>query len=155
MQLSHAITNLESAVETQLRVAGPEIAEAGTQLMAALKPAIKEAMMDVVNMAVTEISSQLEMQTIDIKLVEGDPELVVNEDPSAAPPPPPPPPPGSDEVDEARITVRLPGYLKDLIASEAETSGDSINSYVVDVLSNKARKKSGSHGSHHKTTFRL
>ena len=154
MQLSHAITNLESAVETQLRIAGPEIAEAGSQLMAALKPAMTQTMMEVVNMAVAEISSQLETQVIDIKLVEGDPELVVSDDPTAIPPSPPPPPPGSDEADEARITVRLPGYLKDLIANEAETAGDSINSYVVDVLSDKARRR-GSTGSHHKTTFQL
>lgn len=155
MQLSHAITNLESAVETQLRVAGPDVAEAGTQLMAALKPAIKESMMEVIDMAVAEITSQLDTQTIDIKLVDGDPELVVNEDPSAAAHPPPPPPDAEGDADEARITVRLPGYLKDLIANEAETAGDSINSYVVDVLSTKARKRHASHGSHHKTTFRL
>jgi len=154
MQLSHATTKLESAVETQLRVAGPEIAEAGTHLLAALKPAITQTMMEVVNMAVAEISSQLETQTIDIKLVDGDPELVVNEDPTAVPPPPPPPPPGSDEADEARITVRLPSYLKDLISNEAESAGDSINAYVVDVLSNKARKRRST-GSHHKTTFQL
>jgi len=154
MQLSHVNTKLETAVETQLRIAGPEIAEAGAQLMAALKPAITQAMMDVVSMAVTEISSQLDTQTIDIRLVDGDPELVVNDDPSAVPPPPPPPPPGSDEADEARITVRLPSYLKDLITNEAETAGDSINSYVVDVLSNKARKKRST-GTHHRTTFQL
>lgn len=154
MQLSHANTKLETAVETQLRIAGPEIAEAGEQLMAALKPAITQAMMDVVSMAVTEISSQLDTQTIDIRLVDGDPELVVNDDPSAVPPPPPPPPPGSDEADEARITVRLPSYLKDLITNEAESAGDSINSYVVDVLSNKARKKRST-GTHHRTTFQL
>lgn len=154
MQLSHAITNLEAAVETQLRVAGPEMAETGNHLMAALKPAITQSMMEVVNMAVAEISSQLDTQTIDIKLVDGDPELVVNDDPSAVSPPPPPPPPGDNDVDEARITVRLPGYLKDLIANEAETSGDSINSYVVDLLNSGARKK-GSGRSHHKSTFRL
>jgi hypothetical protein len=152
MQLSHAVTKLESAVETQLRVAGPEIAEAGTHLMAALMPAINQTMMDVVNMAVAEISSQLDAQTIDIKLVDGDPELVVNEDPTAVPPPPPPP--GSGEADEARITVRLPSYLKDLITNDAESVGDSINSYVVDVLSNKARKRRST-GSHHKSTFQL
>lgn len=156
MQLAHAITNLESAVETQLRIAGPDIAEAGTQLIAALKPAIRESMMEVIDMAVTEITSQLETQTIDIKLVDGDPELVVSEDPSAAAAPPPPPPPGSEEdFDEARITVRLPGYLKDLIANEAESAGDSINSYVVDLLNSKARKRSDSRGSRHKTTFQL
>jgi hypothetical protein len=154
MQLSHAITNLETAVETQLRVAGPEIAEAGTQLMAALRPAINQTMMEVVTMAVAEISSQLESHAIDIKLVEGDPELVVREDMSAVPPPPPPTPPGSEEDSEARITVRLPGYLKDLISVEAESAGDSINSYVVELLSNKARRRRSS-GTQTKTTLEL
>ena len=155
MQLSHAMTKLESAVETQLRIAGPDIVEAGTQLMAALKPAISQTMMDVVNMAVAEISSQLDAQTIDIKLVEGDPELVVNDDHSAVAPPPPPSPPGSDDVDEARITVRLPGYLKDLIVDEAETAGDSINSYVVDLLNDKARRRRRTSGTQTKTTLEL
>lgn len=154
MQLSHAITNLESAVETQLRVAGPEMAEAGAQLMAALKPAITQSMMEVVNMAVTEISSQLDTQTIDIKLVDGDPELVVSDDPSATPPSPPPSD-GNEDADEARITVRLPGYLKDLIANEADSAGDSINSYVVDVLNSKARRRHASRGTHHKGTIQL
>lgn len=155
MQLSHAITNLESAVETQLRVAGTEIAEAGTQLMAALKPAITQTMMDVVSMAVAEISSQLDAQTIDIKLVDGDPELVVSDDPTAVSPPQPPPPSGAEEADEARITVRLPGYLKDLISAEADESGDSINSYVVDVLNSKTGRKRRSTGSHTRTTLEL
>lgn len=154
MQLSHAITNLETAVETQLRVAGPEIAEAGSQLMAALKPAISQTMMEVVSMAVKEIASQLDTQTIDIKLVDGDPELVVSEDPTAISPPPPPPPPGADDVDEARITVRLPGYLKDLIANEAESAGDSVNAYVVDALSTSTRRKRST-GSHTRTTLEL
>jgi hypothetical protein len=153
MQLAHAINNLETAVETQLRVADPDIAAAGNQLLAALKPAITQTMMDVVAMAVSEISSQLDGQTIDIKLVEGDPELVVNDDPSVGSPPPPPPPPGAED-DEARITVRLPGYLKELISTEAEDAGDSINSYVVDVLSNKARRK-GRGGTRQRTTIEL
>lgn len=154
MQLSHAITNLETAVEIQLRVAGPEVAEAGTQLMAALRPAINQTMMEVVSMAVAEISSQLETQAIDIKLVDGDPELVVREDLSAVPPAPPPPPLGGEDSDEARITVRLPGYLKDLISVEAESAGDSINSYVVELLSNKARRRR-SPGTQTKTTLEL
>lgn len=154
MQLSHAITNLETAVETQLRIAGPEVTEAGTQLMAALRPAITQTMMEVVTMAVAEIASQLDAQTIDIKLVDGDPELVVNDDPTAVTPPPPPPPPGAEDLDEARLTVRLPGYLKDLIVNEADTAGDSINSYVVDVLSRKARKRQPG-GTHHRRTIEL
>lgn len=152
MQLSHAVTGLESAVDTQLRVAGPEIAEAGSQLMAALTPAITQTMMEVVSMAVAEISTQLDGQAIDIKLVDGDPELVVRDDATA------------DTThrtsfrdtddDEARITVRLPGYLKDLIANEAESAGDSVNSYVVDVLTHKARRR-GSTGTRRRTTIEL
>jgi hypothetical protein len=154
MHLSHAITNLEAAVDTQLRIAGPEVAEAGAQLMAALKPAITQTMMDVISMAVSEIGSQLDTQSIDIKLVDGDPELVVRDDPNAGSPPPPPLPPGVDDADEARITVRLPSYLKDLIAAEAEVSGDSVNSYVIDVLSKGSRKRRST-GSHTKTTLEL
>lgn len=153
MQLSHAITKLETAVETQLRVAGPEIAEAGTHLMAALTPAITQTMMDVVSLAVAEISTQLDAQTIDIKLVDGDPELVVRDDPTVTEPRPTTTGDADDE-NEARITVRLPGYLKDLIANEAETAGDSVNSYVVDVLSHKTRRR-GSGGTRRKTTIEL
>jgi hypothetical protein len=153
MQLAHAITNLETAVETQLAVAGPEVAEAGTRLMAALRPAIRQSMMEVVSMAGSEISSQLDGQNIDIKLVDGDPELAVSEDHAAHSAPPPPGFSTGDDADEARITVRLPGYLKDLIAAEAESSGDSVNSYVVDVLGRPRRRRAT--GNQTRTTLEL
>lgn len=155
MQLSHVITELETAVDTQLRIAGPDVAEVGGQLLAALKPAITQTMMSVVDMAVAEISSQLEAQVVEIKLVDGDPELVVRDDAAAVPPPPPPRPPGAhDEDDEARITVRLPGYLKELVNEAATDAGDSINAYVVDVLSQKARKRRAG-GTRTRTTIEL
>lgn len=151
MQLAHAISELEAAVETQLRVAGPEAAKAGAALLAALKPAIRQTLMEVVSMAATEVSSQLPGQKVELRLVEGDPELTVVDDATA--PPPPPPPPGED-YDEARITVRLPGYLKDLISEAAGASGDSINSFVVDALRNRARARQAG-GTRHRTTIEL
>jgi hypothetical protein len=153
MQFSQAITKLETAVDTQLRIAGPDVAEAGAQLMAALTPAITQTMMDVVSMAVAEISTQLETQTIDIKLVDGEPELVVREDPMANTPPPTSSQ-STEGDDEARITLRLPGYLKDLITNEAESVGDSVNSYVVDVLTNKTRRRETG-GTRQRTTIEL
>jgi hypothetical protein len=151
MQLSQALIKLESAVDNQLRIAGPDIAEAGSRLMAALTPAITQTMTEVVSMAVDEISTQLVGQTIDIKLVDGDPELVVRDDPAGDSAPPTQP--GADD-EEARITVRLPGYLKDLIANEAESLGDSLNSYVVDALSTKTRRR-GPTGTRRRTTIEL
>ncbi len=151
MQLSHAVSGLENAVETQLRVAGPDVAEAGVQLMAALQPAIRQTLMDVVAMAATEVSSQLGTQKVDIRLVDGDPELTVVDDGEAVPPPPPRP---DGDVDEARITIRLPGYLKDLVADAASTSGESVNTFVIDTLKSQTQTtKSGA--TRHRATIEL
>lgn len=150
MQLSLAVAGLENAVETQLRVAGTEVAEAGTQLMAALQPAIRQTLMDVVVMAATEISSQLATQNVDVRLVDGDPELAVVDDPAAMPAPPP----SDGDIDEARITIRLPGYLKDLVADAASTSGDSVNTFVIDTLKSQTRTTKGG-ATRHRATIEL
>ena len=152
MQLSHAISGLENAVEAQLRVAGPESAELGAQLLTALRPAIRQTLMEVVTMAATEVSSQLPSHRVEVRLVEGDPELVVSEDSTGVPPPPQPP--GGDD-DEARITLRLPGYLKELIAEAAAGSGDSLNAFVVDALRSKAHTPGKSGAIRHRTTLEL
>lgn len=148
MQLDHTLLGLEAAVENQLRVAGPDAAEIGAHLLAALKPAINQSLMEVLNMAATEVSSQLPGQRVEIRLVDGDPELTVVDDASA--PPPPPPPPGAED-DEARITVRLPGYLKDLIADAASDAGDSVNSFVIEALKGQAQPRRDGTTRHHTT----
>ena len=151
MQLSHPISSLEDAVETQLRVAGSEVAEIGAQLMMALKPAIRQAMMDVVAMAATEISSQLPAQNVEIRLIDGDPEMILANDLSEIPAHPSPP--RADDAG-ARITIRLPGYLKDLIADAAATSGDSVNTYVIDALRTQLKPKKGG-ATRHRATIEL
>ena len=151
MQLSHAVSGFENAVETQLRAAGPEMAEAGVQLMAALQPAIRQTLMDVVAMAATEVSSQLATQNVDIRLVDGDPELIVVDDDAGVRSSPPPP---DGDFDEARITIRLPSYLKDLVADAASTSGDSVNTFVIDTLKSRTQTtKSGA--TRHRATIEL
>lgn len=137
MQLDQALLGLETAVETQLRVAGPEATELGAQLMAALQPAIRQTFLDVLCAAAAEVSSQLVGQKVEVKMVEGDPELVVTRDDSG----------GSarfdddDDIDmsETRITVRLPSNLKEIIADAAQAAGDSLNAFVVDALKTQTR----------------
>jgi hypothetical protein len=140
MQLTQAAHRLETAVEAQLRLGGPELVAIGSELLEVLRPAVRQALLEVAEMAAQEIGGQLVGQRVEIRLVEGDPELTVRPDETAFPPPPPPPLPG--EGMEARITLRIPGYLKDLIAEAAEGAGDSVNSFVVDALRNKAYEKS-------------
>jgi hypothetical protein len=123
-------------VEAQLTVAGSEIAEIGAQLMGALRPAIRQTLLDTVAMAAAEVSGQLATQRVEVRIVDGEPELVVVDEPSAAPPPR-----VESNEDEARITLRLPQHLKELIAEAAGLAGDSVNSYVVDALQSQARAR--------------
>ncbi len=132
MQLSHAALRLETAVEAQLRLGDPELAAVGAELLEVLRPAVRQTLLQVVEMAAQEIDGQLTGHRVEVRLVDGDPELTVRPDDAAFPPPPPPA--GAGEEVEARITLRLPGYLKDLIAEAAEGAGDSVNAFVVDAL---------------------
>ena len=141
MQLTQTANVMEAAVQAQLRLADPELAALGSELLDVLRPAIRLTLMEVVEMAAQEVNGQLAGQRVEIQLVDGDPELTVRPDPSAVPPPPL----TGEPIDaEARITLRLPGYLKDLIAEAAEGAGDSVNTFVVDALRTKAYEKSPS-----------
>jgi Protein of unknown function (DUF1778) len=143
MQLTQTAHVMEAAVQAQLRLADPELAALGSELLEVLRPAIRLTLMEVVEMAAQEVNGQLAGQRVEIQLVEGEPELTVRPDQSTIPPPPPPIP--GDPVDaEARITLRLPGYLKDLIAEAAEGAGDSVNAFVVDALRTKAYERAPS-----------
>jgi hypothetical protein len=142
MQLTQAAFRLETAVEAQLRLGDPELASLGVELLEVLRPAIKQTLMDVVEMAAQEVNGQMVGHRVDIRLVEGDPELVVDTDDSRIPPPPFAP--GDTTDTEARITLRLPGYLKEVIAEAAEVAGDSVNSFVIDALRSRAYERAPS-----------
>jgi hypothetical protein len=138
MQLTQAEQLMEAAVQAQLRLAEPQLAALGGDLLDVLRPAIRQTMMEVVEMAAQEVNGQLIGQRVEVRLVDGEPELSVRNDESRIPPPPPP----AEEVDaEARITLRVPAYLKDLIAEAAEGAGDSVNTFVVETLRNKAYER--------------
>lgn len=141
MQLTQAEQLMEAAVQAQLRLAEPQLAALGTDLLDVLRPAIRQTMMEVVEMAAQEVNGQLVGQRVEVRLVDGEPELSVRNDESRFPPPPPP----AEEVDaEARITLRVPAYLKDLIAEAAEGAGDSVNTFVVETLRTKAYERGSS-----------
>lgn len=140
MQLTQTAHVMEAAVQAQLRLADPELAALGSDLLEVLRPAIRLTLMEVVEMAAQEVNGQLAGQRVEIQMIDGEPELTVRRDQSAIPPPPPPP--SGEPIDaEARITLRLPGYLKDLIAEAAEGAGDSVNAFVVDALRSKAYER--------------
>ncbi|HSJ33983.1 MAG TPA: hypothetical protein VLB85_02915 [Acidimicrobiia bacterium] len=154
MRLEPILTQIDTSLEAQLRWADPGVTEMAAGVVDALRPAIRGAMLEVAQQAAAEIGAQLGDRQVEVRLVEGDPEMVVSSVDLPPAPPTPPDAPGApgDEM-EARITLRLPSNLKGLIEEAANTSGDSINSWVIDALKSRTRRYST--GSRVEETFQL
>lgn len=146
MRLDPILTEIDTAIEAQLRLADPATAEAATGFMEAFRPVVRSALLQAAQQAAAEIGAQLGDSRVEVHLVGGDPEMTV----TAAEPSQPTP---SDDDLEARITLRLPGSLKGIIEDAATNSGDSINGWVVDALRSRARRSSS--GSRVEETFEL
>ncbi|HEX2154266.1 MAG TPA: hypothetical protein VHL52_09840 [Acidimicrobiia bacterium] len=146
MRLDPILTQVDTAVEAQLRLSDPSVAGAAAVFMEAFRPAVRAALLEVAQQVAAEVGAQLGDRTVEVRLVDGDPEMVVTasaEEPTRV----------TDEDLEARITLRLPGSLKGIIEDAASSSGDSINSWVVDALRSRARR--GTPGSRVEETFEL
>ncbi len=145
MHLDHVFIEIESAVDNQVRIGAPELAEVATELMTALRPTFERAMLGVIQEAAAEISAQLVGQSVEVRLSEGEPSLVITEQRNA--------PSNDPEELEARVTVRLPSSLKSLIEESASSAGDSMNGWVVDALRTRAGRRV--RGTHIEETFEL
>lgn len=137
MDIEASIREIEGAVEAQLRLTGddPVIAEAAEGLMAALEPAMRQALARLAEQAAAEVAAQLPDHSVDVVMVEGEPSLVIRQvaEPITV---------STDDL-EARLTVRLPADLKQHLELAAGEIGDSVNTYVVRTLTSKAKTKSG------------
>jgi hypothetical protein len=99
-----------------------------------LEPALKEAALELAEQAASEIAAQVSGYEIDLVVAEGDAELRVR--------------PVEGEVIEigagepldARITLRLPPQLKEIIESYADEKGESVNSWLVKALGGLASR---------------
>jgi HicB family len=113
--------------------ADPTIEAAVSHLVEALGPALRVAALDLAEQAAGEVRAQLPDHTVDIVLSDGDPTLRITEVGGG---------PASRSADEdfgARITLRLPPSLKDLIENAAGNTGESVNAWVVEALGKRAR----------------
>jgi hypothetical protein len=148
MQIRPVINAVEAALVSQATVASsdPAVEAAVTQLVAVLAPALQVAAMEIAEQAATEVRAQLPDHTVDVVLSDGDPALRIGEPPRANEPRP------VEDLD-ARITLRLPPTLKQLIEDAAQSSGDSVNAWVVEALGKRARQRD--RGRHFNDSFDL
>jgi len=106
-------------------------------LVEALEPALRVAALQLAEQAAAEITAQLSDRSVEVVVSDGDPSLRVTEvaDPAGRGP--------AEELD-ARITLRLPPSLKQLIEQSAKREGDSVNSWVIDALERRSRRSKSS-----------
>ena len=132
MQLEPILTEIDAAIQAQLQLADPAIADSAAVFLQAFAPAVRQGLLRAVEQAAAEVSAQLSDRRIDLRLVDGEPELGVT---SVDAPPPPP-----DEDFEARLTLRLPTHLKQLVEDAAAGTGESINCFVVETLRSRTHR---------------
>jgi hypothetical protein len=148
MQITPVINALEATLMSHATIASsdPAVESAVTQLVAALAPALHMAAMEIAEQAAAEVRAQLPEHTVDVVLADGDPALRIGETTRSAEP-------RQLEDLDARITLRLPPTLKQLIEDAAQQNGDSVNSWVVDALGKRANQKG--RGKHYNASFDL
>jgi hypothetical protein len=136
MNTTAAVAAVEQAVAQQIMIGGgdPAIEAAGRAVLVVIEPTMRQIALDLAQQAAHEVGAQLPEHEVEVVLVDGDPTLRVRgvdvEAGEVAP---------GDY--EARLTLRLPDVLKDLVEEKAGQAGDSVNTWVVKTLSSKARKR--------------
>jgi hypothetical protein len=133
MNTTGLMAHLESAVTNQVMLAGndPAVESAARALLTVLEPALQHAALDFAQQAAEEVEAQLGDQRVEVVVSDGEPSLRLgspDHEPAIA-----------TKGHEARLTLRLPARIKELVEEAAGSSGDSVNAWVVKALSSKAR----------------
>lgn len=140
MELEPSINTLRQQLAVAAEAGGEPAQEAARRLLAALDPAVRLMLLDVLAAAAAEITRDLAPGSVELRLRGGDPEFAVNAprqgpgtesnddwDQAAAAPPPTP----GDDEGVSRINLRLPDGLKRRVEQAAERHGLSINAWLV------------------------
>jgi predicted HicB family RNase H-like nuclease len=133
MDTTMAMTRLEGAIQQQVIVAGgdPEVETAARAILSALGPAVRQLAFDLAEQAAAEVAAQLPGHQVDVVLASGEPTLRVRSESGSTTSTP-------GESLDARITLRLPPTLKELIETAAEAKAESVNTWLVKTVSTAA-----------------
>ena len=147
MDITPYVESLRRDLVSAAEGAGPELKQAAERLAFALDPAARLALMEAISQAASEITAEMPSGGVDVRLDGRDLDFVVHAPQVAPEPPLPPPPPKAPEPEEdggvARITLRLPESVKTRAEDAAAAAGQSLNTWLVNVL--RAATRDGSH----------
>ena len=144
MDITPYVESLRRDLLAAADAAGPEARAATERLAYALDPAARLALMEAISQAAAEITAELPVGGVDVRLNGRELEFAVHAPPVAPTAPPPPPAPGVDDVEEdgsvARITLRIPESVKAKAEELAGRSGHSLNTWLVNLVRGATRE---------------
>ena len=131
MELAPYVDDLQRQLVLAAEGGSPETQEAARRLTAALEPAARVVLLDVLSAALGEITRDLAPGAVDLRLRGREVQLVV----TPAPVEPDVEPVGAsadlDDVSTSRTTLRLPDALKARVDEAAAADGLSVNAWLV------------------------
>ncbi|MDQ3615673.1 MAG: pilus assembly protein HicB [Actinomycetota bacterium] len=150
MDITPYVDSLRHDLVAAAEAGGPESRGAAERLALALDPAVRLALMDALSQAAAEITSELSTGSVDVRLRGREPQFVVDVPTIASAPLARTPltPPTSLEAEEdeedgavARITLRIPEFLKSKAEELAGKSGHSLNTWIVHTVRDATRER--------------
>lgn len=150
MDLRPFIAAFRDDLAAAAQVGDDDVRRAAERLLASVEPAMRLTLMDVLAEATADISAtmaDLGGGSVEVRLRDREPEFVVTV-PQLVPPTQPlaaAEPPAAEADDEgdgstARITLRLPQSVKDKAEELASRGGQSLNTWIVQVLRGATRQ---------------
>src|ERR1700690_4429636 len=127
MQIDGYVQALREDLARIAAVGDEHTAHAADVLSLALESSLGRRLQEALGEAALELSAHLHSGHIEVRMSGGDPELVLVDDEA-------PEPASSDEVLDARITLRLPEALKRRVEDAASRDGISVNTWIVRAL---------------------
>ena len=145
MDITPYVESLRQDLAAAAAAGGPEAQAAAERLSLALEPAMRLALMDALSQAAAEITSELAVGSVDVRLRGREPQFVVDVPSTPVPVEPPAAPALSgtpdDDGDVARITLRIPEAVKYKAEELATKGGHSLNAWIVNVLRAATRER--------------
>jgi HicB family len=138
MDITPYVDSLKRDLLAAAEGAGAEARQVAERLSYAIDPAARLALMEAISQAAAEITAELPNGGVDVRLDGRDLDFVVHAPSTVPAPPAPPAPPMAGEDDEegglARITLRIPESVKSKAEDAAAKSGQSLNTWLVNVV---------------------
>lgn len=141
MDLTPYVIELRRELAVAADAGGEDARALAERLTAPLESATRLVLLDALSAAAAEITRDMAPGSVDLRLRGREPSFVVTPPPAAdsygqpaEPAPPPPAPPAASEGEDsaqARISFRLPEYLKSRVEEAAGQAGLSVNAWLV------------------------